>query len=68
MKAKDLKNIIIQIPDENNVIFTYSMFVFEDVSPIIIRGEEINKYFTEEGIETHNIPHSKNDCMIEFND
>ena len=66
MKAKDLKDIINQIPDEDNVIFTYSMFEFENASPAIVHGKDIFKYFKEEGIEPCNIPHGKKDWMIKF--
>ena len=63
MRAKKFKEIISQIPDDDELIFTYSMFEFENVSNKVFNGREIAKYFND----FINIPHSKKTWMIEFN-
>ena len=65
MKAKKFKEIISQIPDDDELIFTYSMFVFENVGDIF-KGKEIVKYFDSPDAKDY-IPHSKRTWMIEFN-
>ena len=68
MKAKDFKEFISRIPDNDNVIFTYSMFTFENVGELL-KGSKIKKYFKDEGYddsECDDIPHGKKDWMIEF--
>ena len=68
MKAKEFKELVSQIPDEDEVIFTYSMFEFENVGDRLYRGSQIKKYFKDEGHgeDAENIPHGKNCWMIEF--
>ena len=61
MKAKKFKEIVSQIPDNDELIFTYSLFEFENVGDIF-KGKEIVKYFDDD-----NFPHSKRTWMIEFN-
>ena len=65
MKAKEFKEIVSQIPDDDTLIFTYSMFVFEDIGNIF-KGKEILKYFDSPDAK-YCIPHSKRTWMIEFN-
>ena len=61
MKARKFKEIVSKIPDDDELIFTYSMFEFKNAGNIF-NGEEIVKYFA------HNrYPHSKRTWMIEFN-
>ena len=60
MKAKEFKEIASQIPDDDDLIFTYSMFEFKNVGNIF-NGKEIVKYFNSK-----NFPHSKRTWMIEF--
>lgn len=64
MKAKKFKEIVSQIPDDGEVIFTYSMFEFENVDNIF-NGKEIVKYFDSPNANCY--PHSKRTWMIEFN-
>ena len=45
MKAKKFKEIISKIPDDDNVIFTYSMFDFSRVNSHVFHGEEIVEYY-----------------------
>ena len=68
MKAKKLKEIISKIPDDDNVIFTYSMFDFSRVNPYVFHGEEIVQYFSDESddFSKEQYPHSEHDWMIEF--
>ena len=62
MKAKKFKEIVSQIPDDAELIFTYSMFEFENVGECF-RGKEIAEYFEDcDG----NIPCSEKTWMIEF--
>lgn len=65
MKAKEFKEIVSKIPDDDILIFTYSMFVFEDVGDIF-KGKEILKYFNSPDAK-YIVPHSKRTWMIEFN-
>jgi len=69
MKAKKLKEIISKIPDDDNVIFTYSMLDFSCVNPYVFHGEEIVQYFSDESddFSKEQFPHSEHDWMIEFN-
>lgn len=41
MTAKELKEIINEIPDNKELIFEYSCFTFENVSEIITREKEM---------------------------
>ncbi len=65
MKAKEFKEIISKIPDDDIFIFTYSMFVFENIGDIF-KGKEILKYFDSPDAK-YLVPHSKKTWMIEFN-
>lgn len=62
MKAKKFKEIISQIPDDDELIFTYSMFEFENTGRCF-RGKEIAEYFED---YDDDIPCSENTWMIEF--
>lgn len=64
MKAKDFKEIVSKIPDDDELIFTYSRFEFESIGNIF-NGEEIVKYFDTPHAKKH-YPHSKRAWMIEF--
>lgn len=66
MKAKEFKEIVSKIPDDDELIFTYSMFVFENIGDIF-KGKEILKYFDSPDAK-YCVPHSKKTWMIEFND
>jgi len=65
MKAKDFKEIVSKIPDDDELIFTYSMFEFENIGNIF-NGKEIIKYFGHMDSKDR-FPHSKRTWMIEFN-
>ncbi len=64
MKAKDFKEIVSKIPDDDELIFTYSMFEFENIGNIF-NGKEILKYFGSPDAKDF-FPHSKRTWMIEF--
>lgn len=68
MKAKKLKEIISKIPDDDNVIFTYSMFDFSRLNSRVFHGEEILQYFRDEYyyVDKEQYPHSEHDWMLEF--
>lgn len=68
MKAKKLKEIISKIPDDDNVIFTYSMFDFSHLNSHVFHGEEILQYFRDEYyyVDEEQYPHSEHDWMLEF--
>ena len=63
MKAKKFKEIVSQIPDDDELIFTYSMFEFENMGRCL-KGKEIAEYFED---YEEDIPCSENTWMIEFN-
>lgn len=63
MRAKKFKEIISQIPDDDELIFTYSMFEFENVGNKLFSGQEIVRYFNN---DFSNVPHSKKTWMLEF--
>ena len=65
MKAKEFKELVSKIPDDDELIFTYSMFKFENVGHIL-NGKEIVKYFDFQNAKDY-VPHSKRTWMIEFN-
>ena len=65
MKAKEFKELVSKIPDDDELIFTYSMFEFENAGNIF-NGKEIVKYFGFSNVKD-NVPHSKRTWMIEFN-
>ena len=62
MKAKKFKEIVSQIPDDDELIFTYSMFEFENAGGCF-RGKEIAEYFEN---RNDDIPCSENTWMIKF--
>lgn len=62
MKARKIKELISQIPDDDELIFTYSMFEFESTGRLL-RGKKITEYFED---NDRNIPCSKNTWMVEF--
>ena len=64
MKAKKFKEIVSQIPDDDEFIFTYSMFEFENVGNIF-NGKEIIKSFNSQD-EKDCITHDKSTWMIEI--
>ena len=64
MKAKEFKEIVSQIPDDDELIFTYSMFVFGNAGNMF-NGKEIVKYFDSPDAK-YCVPHSKRTWMIEF--
>ena len=64
MNAKKFKEIVSKIPDDDELIFTYSMFEFENVGNIF-NGKEIVKYFNSPDAKDC-FPHSKRTWMIEF--
>ena len=64
MKAKEFKEIVSKIPDDDELIFTYSMFEFENVGDIF-NGKEILKYFDSLDAK-YCVPHDKRTWMIEF--
>jgi len=66
MNAKKLKEIVSKIPDDAEVIFTYSMFEFENVGDVF-KGKEITEYFESLDAEEDDFPHSEKTWMIEFN-
>jgi len=65
MKAKEFKEIVSKIPDDDELIFTYSMFEFENVGNIF-NAKEIVKYSDSPNARDC-FPHSKKTWMIEFN-
>ena len=67
MKAKEFKEIVSKIPDDDELIFTYSRFVFENIGDIF-KGKEILKYFYSSPDAKYCVPHSKRTWMIEFDD
>ena len=60
MNAKTFKEIVSKIPDDDEVIFTYSMFEFENIRDIL-NGKEIVEYFNSKDVH-----HSKRTWMIVF--
>ena len=60
MNAKKFKEIVSKIPDDDEVIFTYSMFEFENIRDIL-NGKEIAEYFNSK-----DVPHSTRTWMIQF--
>ena len=65
MKAKEFKELVSKIPDDDELIFTYSMFKFENVGNLL-NGKEIVKYFFNYSNAKNYVPHSKKTWMIEF--
>ena len=64
MNAKKFKELVATIPDDAELEFTYSMFLFKNAG-LIFKEKEIVRYFKDEGYEYDG--KYKNHYMIEFN-
>ena len=67
MKAKELKEIVSKIPDNDEVTFEYSIsFTFSKINKVY-HHKEIDKYFKEEtGEIDESVPSGKHDWLISF--
>lgn len=63
MKARDLKHIVNQFDDNDDITFEYSMFFFENIDKLF-SGREIVEVYEEEVEDIDDIPNC--DHIISF--